>query len=68
MKFRQSLKSRDLVENQIPKVAILGAGNGGLAATVDLTIRGFSVSLWSRRIETLLPIQTRGGIEYSGVF
>ncbi len=68
MKFRQSLKSRDLAENQIPKVAILGAGNGGLAATVDLTIRGFSVSLWSRRIETLLPIQTRGGIEYSGVF
>jgi len=68
LKFRQSLKSRDLAENQIPKVAILGAGNGGLAATVDLTIRGFSVSLWSRRIETLLPIQTRGGIEYSGVF
>ena len=68
MKFRQSLKSRDLAENQIPKVANLGAGNGGLAATVDLTIRGFSVSLWSRRIETLLPIQTRGGIEYSGVF
>ena len=68
MKFRQSLISRDLAENQIPKVAILGAGNGGLAATVDLTIRGFSVSLWSRRIETLLPIQTRGGIEYSGVF
>ena len=57
-----------MAENQIPKVAILGAGNGGLAATVDLTIRGFSVSLWSRRIETLLPIQTRGGIEYSGVF
>ena len=57
-----------MADNQIPNVAILGAGNGGLAATVDLTIRGFSVSLWSRRIETLLPIQTRGGIEYSGVF
>ena len=68
MKFRQSRKSRDLADNQIHNVAILGAGNGGLAATVDLTIRGFSVGLWSRRIETLRPIQMRGGIEYSGVF
>ncbi len=68
MKFRQSRKSRDLADNQIHNVAILGAGNGGLAATVDLTIRGFSVGLWSRRIETLRPIQNRGGIEYSGVF
>ena len=68
MKYRQSLKSRDLADNQTSNVAILGAGNGGLAATVDLTIRGFSVGLWSRRIETLRPIQMRGGIEYSGVF
>ena len=68
MKFRQSRKSRDLADNQIHNVAILGAGNGGLAATVDLTIRGFSVGLWSRSIETLRPIQMRGGIEYSGVF
>ena len=68
MKFRQSRKSRDLADNQTSNVAILGAGNGGLAATVDLTIRGFSVGLWSRRIETLRPIQMRGGIEYSGVF
>jgi opine dehydrogenase len=57
-----------LADNQTSNVAILGAGNGGLAATVDLTIRGFSVGLWSRRIETLRPIQNRGGIEYSGVF
>jgi opine dehydrogenase len=68
LKYRQSLKSRDLADNQTSNVAILGAGNGGLAATVDLTIRGFSVGLWSRRIETLRPIQMRGGIEYSGVF
>ena len=68
MKFRQSRKSRDLADNQIHNVANLGAGNGGLAATVDLTIRGFSVGLWSRRIETLRPILMRGGIEYSGVF
>jgi opine dehydrogenase len=68
LKYRQSLKSRDLADNQTSNVAILGAGNGGLAATVNLTIRGFSVGLWSRRIETLRPIQNRGGIEYSGVF
>ena len=57
-----------LTEKQIHNVAIIGAGSGGLAATVDLTIRGFTVRLWSRRIETLRPIQMRGGIEYSGVF
>ena len=44
------------------KVAVLGAGNGGCAAAADLTLRGFSVSLYSRRLQTLKPIIEAGGI------
>ena len=31
---------------KIRRVAILGAGNGGITAAADLTIRGFEVSLF----------------------
>ena len=44
-------------------IAILGAGNGGLAAAADLTLRGYDVSLYSRSEQTLQPIRERGGIE-----
>ncbi len=44
------------------KIAVLGAGNGGCAAAADLTLRGFSVSLCSRRLQTLKPIIEAGGI------
>jgi opine dehydrogenase len=51
------------------KIAILGAGNGGCAAAVDLTIRGFEVSLYSRSEATVEPLRARGGIEsIGGVF
>lgn len=46
----------------IKKIAILGAGNGGCAAAADLTLRGFEVRLFSRKEETLLPINKKGGI------
>ncbi len=44
------------------KVAVLGAGNGGCAAAADLSRRGFTVGLYSRRKETLQPILDAGGI------
>src|SRR5689334_10089456 len=47
----------------IRTVAILGAGNGGLAAAADLTLRGYDVRLYSRSESTLKPIRDRGGIE-----
>jgi len=47
----------------IRTVAILGAGNGGLAAAADLTLRGYEVRLYSRSERTLSPIRERGGIE-----
>ncbi len=51
----------------IQSVAVLGAGNGGCAAAVDLTRRGFAVRLYSRSEPTLRPIRERGGIAYTGV-
>ncbi len=47
----------------IRTIAILGAGNGGLAAAADLTLRGYSVRLYSRSERTLAPVRERGGIE-----
>src|SRR5690349_13148858 len=49
------------------KIAILGAGNGGCACGVDLTLRGFDITLCS--IDNpihIKPILKLGGIEYSG--
>lgn len=47
-------------------VAVLGAGGGGLSATVELTQAGHSVRLWNRREATLAPVQ-RQGIAFQGV-
>jgi opine dehydrogenase len=47
------------------KVAVLGAGNGGTSAVVDLVQRGFDVSLWNRSPERLDALAN--GITYEGV-
>jgi opine dehydrogenase len=51
----------------IRRVAIVGAGNGGCAAAVDLTQLGFEVRLYGRSASTIAPLQARGGIEHEGV-
>ncbi|MCL4760302.1 MAG: NAD/NADP octopine/nopaline dehydrogenase family protein [Burkholderiales bacterium] len=53
---------------RIERVAIIGAGNGGCAAAVDLTLRGFDVRLYGRTPGTLAPLKAREGIEYEGIF
>lgn len=53
---------------RIERVAIIGAGNGGCAAAVDLALRGFEVRLYGRTPATLAPLKARGGIEYEGIF
>jgi len=51
----------------LTKIAILGAGNGGCASAVDLTLAGFNVTLCSAyNPQHLRPILDKGGIEYSG--
>ncbi len=48
----------------IKRVAILGAGNGGITAAADLTLRGFKVSLFElpRYYNRLSNINEKGGI------
>lgn len=48
-------------------VAVLGAGAGGLAATVELTRAGHDVRLWNRNPARLQP-HRGSGIRYSGVW
>ena len=49
-------------------IAVLGAGNGGIASAADLSLRGFAVNLYeSPEFEAnLKPIRERGGIEIAG--
>ena len=49
------------------KVAIIGAGNGGLAAAVELSQKGFTVSLWNRSPEIIKILRSNRGIKYTGV-
>ena len=55
--------------SEIRKIAVLGAGNGGCAASAILTLKGYEVRMHSRSEERLAPL--RGGItlrgEYRGV-
>lgn len=47
-------------------VAILGAGNGGIAAAADLGLRGFTCALCNRSPERLEPFIQLGGVETTG--
>jgi opine dehydrogenase len=51
----------------IRTIAIIGAGNGGCAAAVQLTQRGFDVRLYGRSPGTTAPLAAIGGVEYEGV-
>ena len=49
------------------RVAVIGAGAGGAAAAVELTLAGHQVRLWNRSPDTLAPFMERGGVDYEGV-
>jgi opine dehydrogenase len=48
-------------------IAVIGAGNGGFAAAVELTRAGHEVRLFGRTPATIAPIRELGGIEHEGV-
>ena len=60
----RSIENEDREMNRTESVAIVGAGNGGCAAAVDLTLRGFEVRLYGRSSVTMRPPLARGGFEY----
>jgi len=49
------------------RIAVLGAGGGGVSAAVELTKAGHDVCLWNRSAETLEPYRQSKGIRYRGV-
>lgn len=48
------------------KVAVVGAGNGGLAVAGYLGLAGHRVNLYDIRPEALAPVQANGGIRVTG--
>ena len=50
------------------RIAILGAGNGGASAVVELSQRTFKTRLWNRSKTTLMPFQEAGGVKHTGFF
>ncbi len=49
------------------KLAVIGAGNGGAAAAVELSLAGHDVALYARSADTIAPFK-RDGIRHLGVF
>ena len=50
----------------IEKIAVLGAGNGGLACSADLSLAGYKVNLFAPKFKYIEPVLERGGIEITG--
>lgn len=48
------------------ELAVLGAGNGGLALAAQLTLRGHNVRLWNRSSSPIDALTDRGGVELRG--
>lgn len=50
----------------IERVAIMGAGPGGVAGAAALARRGFDVSLFNRTPQRVAPLREAGGVEIEG--
>lgn len=48
------------------RVTVIGAGAGGLAAAAVMARQGVDVTIFSRTLDRLAPVQARGGIEITG--
>src|SRR5699024_4872515 len=57
-------KEGDVLTMTVSKIAILGAGNGGITAAADLSQRGFEVALFENELfaSNLEKINENGGI------
>jgi len=48
-------------------VAVIGAGAGGAAAVVELSLAGHEVRWWNRTAATIAPFREAGAVRYEGV-
>lgn len=48
-------------------VAVIGAGAGGSAAVVELSLAGHDVRWWNRNPATIAPLREAGGVRFEGV-
>jgi opine dehydrogenase len=51
----------------VTAVAVIGAGAGGAAAIVELSLAGHEVHWWNRNPATIAPFLDAGGVRYEGV-
>jgi len=51
----------------VQKFAVIGAGNGGLAAAGHLSYMGFDVNLYNRSKERIVSVKKNMGVEITGV-
>jgi opine dehydrogenase len=51
----------------VTAVAVIGAGAGGAAAIVELTLAGHDTRWWNRTPATIAPFRDAGGVRYEGV-
>jgi opine dehydrogenase len=54
------------VTTAVERIAVLGAGPGGIAGAAALSRRGFNVSLFNRSQERIEPLQAAGGVWIEG--
>ncbi|MFQ5794665.1 MAG: NAD/NADP octopine/nopaline dehydrogenase family protein [Candidatus Bipolaricaulia bacterium] len=50
------------------KIAVLGAGPGGLAAAAALAHQGFDVNVFNRSQKRIRPVQEAGGVQIDGAY
>lgn len=55
-----------LVKQDLPRVAVLGAGHGGQAMAGHLSLMGCDVTLYNRSEDRIAPIESAGSIELTG--
>ena len=48
---------------KVRKIAVLGAGSGGLMCAADMGAQGYEVALFSREEEKLTEVRAKGGID-----
>ena len=58
--------SRD--KSPVKRIAIFGAGGGGMSAAAHLGTLGFDIRLYSQDTDALAPLQELGGINYTAPF